>query len=280
MTTDTVRVGPAAASLGTGHASFRRLLLAEWTKLRTVRSTIWSLVALVIIALGFTVLLSTLTAHYWAQATPTQRATTLGDPVNSILGGGLGLGQLAICVLGVLVTAGEYSTGMIRSTLLAAPRRLRPLAAKCVVFTVIVLIIGEVMGVSCFFIGRAILSSHVQVSLSDPGVTRAVLGFGLYLGMVGLYSIAIGQLIRHVAGSVCTVLGTVLVLPLLASTIPGTFGKHLNAYLPTNAGSLILTAGQPKSGQLLTAWEGYGVFALWVAVLLAFAGWLLVKRDA
>lgn len=281
MTTETVNVQPAPASSAHsgGHASFRRLLLAEWTKLRTVRSTAWSLLALVVLAFGLTTLFTWLNTHYWDQATPVQQAQTIADPTSAILGSGLLFSQLAVCVLGVLVTAGEYSTGMIRSTLLAAPHRLRALAAKCVVFTLLILILSEVIGFSCFFIGRAIMSVHVKVNLSDPGVTRAVVGFGLYLAMLGLFSVAIGQLIRHSAGAICTVIGLVLVLVPISGLLPGTVGKHISAYLPTNAGSLLLSA-QPKDNQLLTAWQGYGVFALWVAVLLAVAGWLLVKRDA
>jgi ABC-2 type transport system permease protein len=266
--------------LGTGHASFRRLLLAEWTKLRTVRSTLWSLIALIVLSIGMTALFTWLNMHYWAQASPAQQAQTIADPSTAIEGSGLLFSQLAICVLGVLVTASEYSTGMIRSTLLAAPHRLRALAAKCVVFTALILGLGEVIAFACFFLGRALMQAHVQVNLGDPGVTRSVIGFGLYLAMLGLFAIAVGQLIRHPAGAICAVIGVVLVLVPLSGLLPGSIGKHVSAYLPTNAGELILTAAQPKSGQLLTAWQGYGVFALWTLVLLALASWLLVKRDA
>lgn len=276
MALDTVRTTTPVSG---GHASFGRLLVAEWTKIRTVRSTAWSLVALVVLALGITTLATSLTAANWSSAQPSQQATLIADPSGQILGSGLLLSQLAVCVLGVLVTAGEYSTGMIRSTLLASPHRLRTLAAKCVDFTILVLILGELIGFSCFFIGRAFLQKYAPVSLSDPGVTRAVVGYGLYLAMLGLFSVAIGQLIRHTAGAISTVIGLVLVLVPLAGLLPGTIGKHVSAYLPTNAGSLIVNAN-PQKSELLTAWQGYGVFALWVAVLLAVAGWLLVKRDA
>lgn len=269
----------SAPDLGAGHASFRRLLLAEWTKMRTVRSTVWSLAALVVVALGITALVGWLTSSNWNQADPATQATVLADPAQQILGAGLYLGQLAVAVLGVLVTAGEYSTGMIRSTLLASPHRLRPLAAKCTVFTLLILVLGELIGFSCFFIGRALLWSHAPVNLSDPEVTRSVVGFGLYLAMLGLFAVAIGQLIRHTAGAISTVIALVLVLVPLTGLLPGSFGKHVSAYLPTNAGSLILNA-QPTTHQLLSAWQGYGVFALWTLFLMAVAGWLLVRQDA
>jgi ABC-2 type transport system permease protein len=277
--TTTTLPAPAPAGTGNGHASFRRLLVAEWTKMRTVRSTVWSLLALIILALGITTLATALTAANWSQAHPEQQANLIADPTSQILGSGIALSQLAICVLGVLVTAGEYSTGMIRSTLLASPHRLRTLAAKCVVFTILVLVLSEVIGFSCFFIGRAFLWSHAPVNLSDPEVLRSVVGFGLYLAMLGLFAVAIGQLIRHTAGAITTVIGLVLVIVPLAGLLPGNIGDHVSAYLPTNAGTLILSA-VPQSDQLLTAWQGYGIFALWTVALLAVSGWLLVKRDA
>lgn len=263
----------------TGHASFGRLLLAEWTKLRTVRSTVWSLVALVVLAVGITTLALAVTAANWSQADPGDKAELLADPTRRILGAGVLLSQLAVCVLGVLVTAGEYSTGMIRSTLLASPHRLRTLAAKCVDFTVLVLILSELIGFSCFFIGRALIWKHAPVNLSDPGVTSAVVGYGLYMAMLGLFATAIGQLVRHTAGAITAVIALVLLLVPLAQLLPGTVGKHIGAYLPTNAGGLIMSV-HPQSDQLLSPWQGYGVFAIWTVVLLAIAGWLLVKRDA
>jgi ABC-2 type transport system permease protein len=279
MSTSTAPVIRPAGDLGSGHASFGRLIVAEWTKIRTVRSTVWSLAALVVLALGITTLATALTASNWNQAQPDQRATLLADPAQQILGSGIFLSQLAIAVLGVLVTAGEYSTGMIRSTLLASPHRLRALAAKCVVFTVLVLVLSELIGFSCFYIGRAFLWKHAPVNLNDPQVTRSVVGFGLYLAMLGLFSVAIGQLVRHTAGAISTVVGLVLVLVPLSGLLPGSIGDHVSAYLPTNAGSLILKA-HPTSDQLLSAWQGYGVFGLWTIALLAVAGWLLVRRDA
>jgi ABC-2 type transport system permease protein len=258
---------------------FGRLLTAEWTKIRSVRSTIWSLIVFVVVTLGFTALISLLISTNWDQTRPEQRATTVGDPVATILGTGLGFGQLAICVLGVLIISSEYSTGLIRSSLLAVPRRAPMLAAKAVVFAVLVLIAGEVVSLGSFFIGSAILHSHAPVALGDPGVTRAVIGAGLYLAVLGLFSLAIGGLLRHTAGAISTAIGVVFVLPIIGTFLPGSWGQHIHDYLPSVAGPMIAQAHQ-GTDQVLSPWQGFGVFCAWTVLLLAGAFYLLQRRDA
>jgi ABC-2 type transport system permease protein len=259
--------------------AFTRLLLAEWTKIRSVRSTVWSLILLVVVTLGFTGLFTWLTILQWSKTDATQRAQIISDPVSTILGSGLEFGQLTICVLGVLVMSSEYSTGVIRSSLLAVPRRIPMLAAKSIVFAVLVLIVGEIVMFPSFFLGAAVLHSHALVSLSDPGVARAVFGAGLYLAVLGLFALAIGGIIRHTAGAITGVIAFVLVLAPLTQLIPGKIGKYVHAYLPTTAGQLIGQAHQ-QANQVLSPWEGFGVFCLWTAVLLVIAGYLLKVRDA
>jgi ABC-2 type transport system permease protein len=266
----------AAPSPVTG---FGRLLLSEWTKIRSVRSTIWSLILLVVATLGFTGLFTWLTILQWDKSDPSQRAQIIADPVSTILGSGLYFGQLTICVLGVLVITSEYSTGVIRASLLAVPRRIPMLVAKAIVFAVLVLIVGEIVTFSSFFVGAAILHQHAPVSLSDPGVARAVFGAGLYLAVLGLFALAIGGIIRHTAGAITGVIAFVLVLAPLTQLIPGKIGKYVHGYLPTEAGHLIGQAHQ-QAGQVLSPWQGFGVFCLWTAVLLLIAGYLLKTRDA
>jgi ABC-2 type transport system permease protein len=258
---------------------FGHLVLSELTKIRSVRSTVWSFALFVIVTIGFTVLITALTVASWAKADAATRAQIASDPVGSILGIGLGFGQLTICVLGVLVLSSEYSTGMIRASLLAVPKRWPMLVAKIVAFTVVVLVIAEIVCFASYFIGAAILHSKVPVSLGDPGVLRAVTGAGLYLAVLGLFAMAVAGLIRHTAGAITTVIGFTLVLAPLASLIPDPAGKYISAYLPTNAGQLIVQTHQ-QSGDVLTPWQGFGVFGLWVAVLLVLAGVLLQRRDA
>jgi ABC-2 type transport system permease protein len=259
----------------------RDLLSAEWTKIRSVRSTIWTLTLFVVITLGLTALFTWLTVSNWNGPRAADRdARVVLDPVGFILGSGLGLGQLTIAVLGVLVITTEYSTGVIRASLLAVPRRLEMLTAKIAVFAALMIVVAEIIAFGSFFIGSALLHSRVAVSLGDPNVTRAVVGAGLYLTVLGLFSLAIGALIRHTAGAITTAIGVVFVLPILAGLLPGSWGAHVNGYLPEQAGTLIGQQHPPSGGNVLSAWQGFGVFCLWTVVLLAFAAYLLQKRDA
>lgn len=264
-------------------AGFGHLLLSEWTKIRSVRSTVWTLLAFVVVTIGFTVLLTAVTVATWNQGQGQDRAsrhaTIVADPVNFVMGAGIGLGQLTICVLGALLITTEYSTGVIRASLLAVPRRIPMLAAKAVVFAVMIVIIAEIVCLSSFLIGSSILHSKAAVALGDPGVTRAVVGAGLYLTVLGLLALAIGALIRHTAGAISTVIGVVLVLPILTHFLPGSWGHHIDAYLPQQAGLLITQAHQ-QSGDLLSPWQGFGVLCIWTVLLLAAATWLLKRRDA
>lgn len=260
-------------------AGFGRLMLAEWTKIRSVRSTVWALLLLVILDLGFTALFTGLTASQWDKTDASARASVMADPTGTILGSGFFLSQLTVCVLGVMVIGSEYSTGMIRASLMAVPRRLSMLTAKAVVFTALIFVLGTAVSFGSFFIGAPILHSKVPVSLGDPGVLRAVIGGGLYLAMLGLFALALGAIIRHTAAGITGVIGFVLVLAPLAALLPGSLGKHVHAYLPSEAGHLIGQARQGSS-DLLTPWQGFGVFAIWTLVLLIVAGVLLQRRDA
>ena len=269
-----------AAGTADLRGGFGRLLLAEWTKLRSVRSTLWTLIIFVIVTWGLTWLLTWLTIHAANAGRRDARASQLFvDPVAFILGTGLGLGQLAICVMGVLTISSEYSSGTIRASLLAVPRRQPMLAAKGLVFAALIFVIGEVVSFGSFFIGVAVVHSRMTVSLSQPGVTRAVIGMGLYLTVLGLFALAIGSLIRHTAGAVTTVIGLVLVVFNLTALLPYSWGAHIHAYMPTVAGALI-TADKQQAGQLLSPWQGFGVFCAWTALLLIAGGVLLQRRDA
>jgi ABC-type transport system involved in multi-copper enzyme maturation permease subunit len=271
--------GPADPAAGR-HAGFAGLLRAEWTKIRSVRSTVWTLVIFVVVCIGFTALIAWLTESNWfGPRAAARNIRVLSDPVGFILGTGIGLGQLAIAVLGVLIITSEYSTGVIRASLLAVPRRLPVLAAKAVVFAVLLLVVTEIVAFCSFFVGSAILHAHVPVALGDPGVTRAVIGAGLYLTVLGLLALAIGTMIRHTAGAISTIIGVVFVLPILTSLLPSSWGAHINAYLPEQAGTLITHTHQ-TADDLLSPWQGFGVLCIWTVLALAVAAYLLEHRDA
>jgi ABC-2 type transport system permease protein len=277
----TASVTARAPSAPSRPAGFGHLMAAEWTKIRSVRSTVWTLLLFVVITIGLTTLLSWLITSSWTGPHAASRDASVSlDPVGFILGAGLNLGQLTICVLGVLVISTEYSTGVIRASLLAVPKRLPMLAAKGVVLAALLFVAAEVVCFCSFFIGSTILHSRVPVSLSDHNVLRAVIGAGLALTVLGLFSMAIGLLIRHTAGAITTAIGVVFVLPILAGLLPDSWGAHVNGYLPEQAAQLVAQAHPPAGGNVLSAWQGFGVFCLWTVVLLVAGAILLRRRDA
>lgn len=278
MTTASLRTPapvPAAANRPRGILS--RPLRAEWTKLRTLRSTYWTLLATVVATVGIGALASGILAAQWD--TLPQAAKAGFDPLQVSLSG-ITLGQLALAVLGVLVISGEYRTGMIRSSLTATPRRLRFLAAKTVVFALVAVTVGEVVSFAAFFTGQAFLAAEgIEAGLGDPGVARAVVGGGLFLAACGVLGLAIGALLRHTAGAITAVVAALFVVAPLVTIIPGKWGLVAAKYYPNNAGVQI-TSVSDSAGQALDPWVGYGVFWAWIAAVYALAAWLLVRRDA
>ncbi|HEY2506169.1 MAG TPA: hypothetical protein VGI58_06615 [Streptosporangiaceae bacterium] len=280
MTATGVASGVEPASIQAGRrAGFGHLLLAEWTKIRSVRSTAWTLVLFVVATVGLTALLTWLIESNWTGPhASTRDIRIVADPVGFILGSGIGLGQLTICVLGVLLMSTEYSTGVIRASLLAVPRRYPMLAAKLVVFGALMVVLSEIVSFGSFFVGSALLHSKVSVSLSDPDVLRAVLGAGFYLTALGIFALGIAGIVRHTAAGISIVIGVVLVLPILSGLLPGSWGAHIDAYLPEQAGTQVFTVHPANA--LLSAWQGLGILCIWAVLALVIAGILLDKRDA
>ncbi|MEU4218498.1 ABC transporter permease [Actinoplanes sp. NPDC026623] len=265
---------------GSAAAAFGRTLRAEWTKLRSVRSTIWSLVIMAVVTVGFTAIATGFYAGSWDSMDAADQARLLSDPIGLILQPGAYYGQIALCVLGVMVVAGEYSTGTISASLLAVPARTPVLAAKAAVLAAVVFVAGEVIAFASFLLGSGIVSRRVDVSLDQPGVLRAVLGLGLYLPTVALLALAVGAIIRHVAGAITAVLAIVVVLPSLASLLPGDAGRYASTLAPGgSAGPLLLSSGTNPDA-VLTPWQGFAVACAWSIALLAVAAMLLRRRDA
>jgi ABC-2 type transport system permease protein len=253
------------------------LLLSEWTKIRSVRSTVWSLIILVVTAIGLNALVTAVTIAHWNSISTATKATYTADPTG-FLAAALNYAQIPLCVLGAMVITSEYSTGMIRSSVLAVPRRTPMFAAKAAVFCAVAFVVGELLAFPSFLLAETIIGDHLPLSIRNPDVLRAVFGVGLYLGVLGLFSYAIGALVRHTGAAITVIVGFVLVLSGLAQLVPGSAGKHIGAYLPTNAGRLIMSAHQTAEN-LLSPWQGFGVFCLWTAVLLVAAAVLLRWRD-
>jgi hypothetical protein len=201
------------------------------------------------------------------------------DPTSLSLAG-LTLGQLAIAVLGVLIVSGEYSTGGIRATLTAVPQRMRVLAAKAIVLTVVSLVIGWITCFIAFYAGQVWFSKRgVGAAIGDPGVLRAVLGGGLYIGASALFGLAVALLLRHSAGSITLAVALLLVVPPLLNLLPGAWGDAIVRYFTSNAGQHIAFVHQQGSNYL-TPWVGFGVYCLWFAIPLAVGAWLMNHRDA
>jgi ABC-2 type transport system permease protein len=282
MTTDTApRTGAAPAEPRVALPSDLkvtqwRVLRSEWVKFWSLRSSYITLAGTVLGMIGFGILFSAVTANRWPLFDPAER---LRFDATGVSLRGFELAQLIIGVLGVLLVTGEYGTGMIRASMSAAPKRLPVVWAKAIVFTVIAFIAGEVSSFVAFFAGQALLSSqHIQTSLSAPEVLRTVFGTGLYLTMVGLLGVALGWIIRSTAGGIATLFGLLLVLPALSDALPTSWSQHITPYLPSNAGQS-LTAIKPDTG-MLSAWPGFWVFCIYIAVGFIAAAILVKRRDA
>lgn len=168
---------------------------------------------------------------------------------------------------------------MIRSSLLAVPRRTPILVAKATVFGAAAFVAGEVLAFVSVTIAHAVLGSRVPESLSDPATLRAAFGVGLYLTVLGLFAFAVGVMVRHTAAAITAVIVIFVVFGDLSQLIPGTVGKYISAYMPANAGILITHVSRQAS-DLLSPWQGFGVLCAWTAVLLTGAWFLLARRDA
>jgi ABC-type transport system involved in multi-copper enzyme maturation permease subunit len=241
-----------------------------------VPSTFWTLLVAAVATVGLGALICAIYVSRYGKPSPFHR--TVFNPVSYSLSGVM-LAQLAIAVLGVLVITNEYSSGMIRTTLTAAPLRRTLLAAKALVFTVTTLVVGVASCFAAFFLGQAILSGHhLETSIGSPGVLRAVVGAGLYLAVLGLLSLGLGTLLRSTAGAIAAVVGLVLVLPGLTQALPASWANAIDKYLPSNAGQAIFHVH--TQAHMLSPWLGFAVFCAYAAVALFAAGYLLHRRDA
>jgi ABC-type transport system involved in multi-copper enzyme maturation permease subunit len=253
------------------------ILLSEWTKLRSLRSTAYTLLAMAVLAIGLGVLISSGAGAGYPELPPAERDAF--DPTQLSTQSYLAA-QLAIGVLGVLVITSEYATGMIRTSLAAVPRRERLLAAKVVVFTAVALVTGLVVGFGAFLLGQLTLAGTdaPYATLGQPHVPRAVAGAGLYLAAIGLLGVAVGTLVRSTAGGITVLVAVTLLVPAFGQGLPGGWGERLVRWWPTTAGSQVMTV--KSDPDLLGPWAGYGVLCVAVAATLAVAFAVLRARDA
>jgi ABC-2 type transport system permease protein len=262
-----------------GRAGFSGTLRSEFTKLRSVRSTYWTLLVLLVVSIGIGAAITGGTAANWSHTSPSDQASF--DPTQASVAGLFYLGQLVIVVLGAMVLTSEYSTGMIRTSLTAMPRRIVVYVAKAVVFAVIALVVTLVAAFIAFFLGQALLAStHDNATLSQPNVLRAVLGSAFYVTVCGLFAFAAGAILRHTAAAITTVIGILFVIPILAHLLPSNWYQDLERWLPDAAGRALSVTVGSQPPHLFSPWGQFSVFAIYTLILLIVGAVLFRNRDA
>jgi len=280
MTSLTIATRPAAAPAPTRRTALLRTLRSEFTKIRSVRSTYWTLFVLVLASLAWCVAYCLGTVHQWPHMSAQDRSG-FDATQNSILGVAL-LGQLVIVVFGALMITSEYSTGMVRTSLTVMPKRGTLYAAKAAVFATASLIVAFVASFGTFFLGRALLrSTHVAMSLSQPGVLRSLIITALFVETCGLVAFGIGALVRNTAAALTLAFGFLVLLPQLIRTLPVFLHNDLIRWVPGGdaINSMTATIGGPIP-HTFSAWGELAVFAGYGAILLVLGAVQFSRRDA
>jgi ABC-type transport system involved in multi-copper enzyme maturation permease subunit len=257
------------------------VLRSEWTKLRSVRSTTWTLLATVVITIGIGVIATSTEASRWAHSFPGSRLSF--DPTNLSLTGLL-FGQFAIGILGVLAISAEYGTGTIRASLAAVPDRRLLLAGKAAVFALVVLVVGELLSFGAFFIGQMLISGGApHANIGQPGVLRAVAGGGLYLALLGLFALGLGSIIRHTAGAISVFVGVLLVIPLILPALSTSLNNAINKFEPITIGNTMTSVNAHVgrgAAPTFDNWVGLALMAGYAALALGIGAWCMARRDA
>jgi ABC-2 type transport system permease protein len=276
MTTMTVPTAPApTASRANQRVTQARVIRSEWTKLRTLPSSAWSLLVAAVLIVG----IGALYAGVRVTRPPQDPAAMASFDPTAISLSGISLAQLAIGVLGALLITGEYATGTVRTSFAAVPARLPVLWGKAIGYALAVLALCVPATFAAFLVGQSILSSgDLDTTLGQPGVARAVLGAALYLAAVGLLGLGLGALLRGTAAAVGALFGLLFAPQILVGFLPSTWSDQLYGYLPAPAGIAVTNVRQDPVS--LAPWTGFGVFCLYTAILLALAAWRMRHRDA
>jgi len=304
-TTTTPGVQLSKLPAATGQAGLRGVLASEWTKLRSVRSTYWTIASLIVVSVGIAAIAGAAIASN-LHGNPANKAGM--DSTQAVLGGFFELGQLVIAVLGAMVITSEYSTGMIRTSLTAMPRRGTVYAGKLIVFTAVTLVISVVTSFLAFFVGQALLSgSGVSASLfhnttvpanaivngnpqnvvfsgtitvTTGDVFTAIIGTALFVTSVALIAFGLGAIIRHTAGAITSAIGLMFVVPIIVQLLPNTWRWDIMRFFPDEAGRVLSVAIGQTNPHLWSAWPQFGVTLIYAAALLIIGGYLFRTRDA
>jgi ABC-2 type transport system permease protein len=302
-----------------GRAGLRGAIASEYTKIRSVRSTYWTLGALFVVSVGLGLAIAAGTAANFNDH-PFQKAGF--DATQVSLGVFFEIGQLIIAVIGAMVITSEYSTGMIRTSLSAQPRRGVVYAAKAIAFSSVTLVISLITAFVAFFAGEAVYSSsgvaaslfhtakvpnvmnvdclkRVQVaqnaftctdrrviystwySIHPSTVLAAIIGTALFVTLVSLIAFGVGALVRHTAGAIAIVIALMFIIPILENALPSNWHNDIQRFLPDAANMVVsVTIPGNANSHLWSAWPQLGVTALWAAALVALGSYLFRKRDA
>jgi len=303
----------------TGRAGLRGAIASEFTKIRSVRSTYWTLAALLIVSIGIGAAITAGTAASFSH-NPANKAGFDATQISLIAF--FEIGQLIIAVIAALAITAEYSTGMIRTSLTAQPRRGTVYAAKVIVLTSLTLIVSLVTSFIAFFVGQALLSSSgVSASLfhsvtipqnanvtcpqqgagggggglppgckvafsgtyviSPSTVLIAIIGCALFVTLVAIIAFGVGAIVRHTAGAIAIVIAALFIIPVLEQALPNDWRWDIMRFLPDAANRVVsVTIGGNANPHLWSAWPQLGVTAIWAAALLAGGAYLFRKRDA
>jgi ABC-2 type transport system permease protein len=257
-----------------GRYSFFDLVKSEWTKIRTVRSTMWTIGVTILLGIGIGALVCAVTRSHW-NSTPHFQ---FDAPAQSLVG--LFLAQFSVGILGVLMITAEYSTGTIRATFSSAPNRSRVFAAKVAVFGALSFVVAEFTSFVSFFLGQFLLSSPAtHATLSSPGAFRAVFGGGLYVCFLGLIALGLGTIIRHTAGAISAFVAILLILPIIVQTLPYQLSLDIRRFMPDRIGvDVVQTTGNFFG--VFSPWTGLLILGIYAVVLLFIGNTLLGRRDA
>jgi ABC-2 type transport system permease protein len=302
----------------TGRAGLRGAIASEFTKIRSVRSTYWTLAALLVVSIGIGAAITGGSAANFGH-NPANKAGF--DATQTSLVAFFEIGQLIIAVIAALAITSEYSTGMIRTSLTAQPRRGTIYAAKAIVLTSLTLIVSLVTSFIAFFVGQALLSSSgVSASLfhsvtipqnanvtCPPGVgggggglppgckvvfsgtdvihpstvLLAIIGCALFVTLVAILAFGVGAIVRHTAGAIAIAIAALFIIPVLEQALPSEWRWDIMRFLPDAANQVVsVTIGDNANAHLWSAWPQLGVTVLWAAALLAAGAYLFRKRDA
>jgi ABC-2 type transport system permease protein len=267
---------PARATVSQSRVTQLRVIRSEWTKLWSLRSTRWTLLVAILGMAGLGPLIATVQMNRWDHMGLDDRLHF--NPINTGLGG-YHFAQLAIGVLGVLVLTGEYSTGQIRSTFMAVPKRLPVLWAKAGTFATVTFVLMLISGLVAFLASQSILTQHhVQTSLGHAPALRAWVGAALYLAVLGVLALSLGAIVRNTAGGIALFAGLLFVVPGLAAILPTGTQNAINPYLPSVAGATILSG--TRDAHTFSPWGGFALFCGYTVLALVVAAVLMRRRDA